>query len=527
MRVSSKPLRRRRARRSRAGVALVMFAMLVFLFLAVAGIAIDVGMASLTQQQMQVAVDTAALEGMRLRDFDEYQFLSDQGRRPKVSQLVRYVFDDDFHPSQGGRGYPEGNPSLVPAMPPDDADKFQLGAGPMMQITGGQGPYEASGLITTPNTRVWDDPILQTNAINNRVDGDMVSGLYRPNAFHFENSDYTRPDFGPGTAPDARWRSLAFLVRMRRTNSAADQVANVSTHAPTVPFMFGLGSLMRQEGSGWNPRKQGMTVRATAIAVATPAFRVSPRPLRPNPLNPAQPIPINNESSLGVNPMLGVYPFAIEFNFWTTVVMPGTWPSQSHVLLIQTTSAPGLAAGDLKLSTGQPVGRLMRNPTDPNLPPEELATSVGRRLPSAYFNTATLVSPGYVPTSGYVPIYAAVMSDGGALRVVGFAFADASLTNGQTTLTFKAGISAQPGSSTSNVQVWVAANGTSSHLSSNPADLPSLTKEQWDEVFRKNKQLAYGGSNNPFWNASDPNSGVTYDYAYVRPGTLLAPALAR
>lgn len=53
----------RSSRPARRGVALVMFIVLAFAFFAIAGIAIDVGLASLTQQQMQVAVDPAALEG--------------------------------------------------------------------------------------------------------------------------------------------------------------------------------------------------------------------------------------------------------------------------------------------------------------------------------------------------------------------------------------------------------------------------------------------------------------------------------
>ena len=56
-------------RRNRDGNVLVVFGFLVFACMAIAALVIDVGFARLTQHEMQTAADTAALEGLRYRDF--------------------------------------------------------------------------------------------------------------------------------------------------------------------------------------------------------------------------------------------------------------------------------------------------------------------------------------------------------------------------------------------------------------------------------------------------------------------------
>lgn len=472
----------RHATRTRRGVALVMFVLLVFAFLAIASVAIDLGMASMTQQEMQVAVDTAALEGLRLRDHDDYEFLSDQTRRPKVSQLVREVFDDNLTPT---------GVNQVP-------DALQLGAGPMMRITGGTGPLNANGTIDVPATPTWDDPILETNnapgalAGKNKANGDMVSGLYIPGVAPSESAQYVRSDFVPSTVSGERWKALAFLVRMRRTTGAnpLDNEPAVSMSGPTLPFTFGLGSLMKQaDGSSYDPRHDGISVRATAIAVARPALRAS-APAR-DPSGAA----INNESSTGANSILGLYPFVLTVEFWTSVVMPGTWPSQTYDLMVQPDGRLVYA------TTGQVVGRFA-----------QLATCVGQPVSST--------APVSIPTgqlSGFIALYAdiAAPTGGTVQRVIGYCFADASSQTNKVSL--KAGISAQPSTQTADVSVWVGANGVSARLDSSA--LP-LSAPEWDQVFQQNKVLAYGGSNNP-------GGAVTYDFTRVRPGTLMAPALAR
>ncbi|MFN5957579.1 MAG: pilus assembly protein TadG-related protein, partial [Planctomyces sp.] len=65
------PAARRRDLRGRAGRRgniLLGFAILLFAIFALAALVIDLGVRSMTQRQMQTAVDAAAVEGLRFRD---------------------------------------------------------------------------------------------------------------------------------------------------------------------------------------------------------------------------------------------------------------------------------------------------------------------------------------------------------------------------------------------------------------------------------------------------------------------------
>ena len=61
------------ARSHRGGYTLVFFAMLMFALMGLAALVIDIGFARLTQRQMQTAVDSAALEGLRWKDLNEWE----------------------------------------------------------------------------------------------------------------------------------------------------------------------------------------------------------------------------------------------------------------------------------------------------------------------------------------------------------------------------------------------------------------------------------------------------------------------
>jgi hypothetical protein len=107
----------------------------------------------------------------------------------------------------------------------------------------------------------------------------MVAGTYLPipdRTGPDENPDYTRNDgftSTAGTTPDA------FLMRLRRT-SDRDPLARedgVSTSGPPVPFLFGRGATISAvPGSNYNPRRDGVTVRAAAIAQLVPAKTAGP-----------------------------------------------------------------------------------------------------------------------------------------------------------------------------------------------------------------------------------------------------------
>ncbi|MBL8858363.1 MAG: Tad domain-containing protein [Planctomycetes bacterium] len=484
---------------------MVLFAVLLVVFFAIAGVSIDLGLASLTQQQMQVAVDPAALEGVRLRDYSVYEHISDPNRRPKVSNLVRLVFDDDLHPTGGTQAS-----GAVPGLPPDDADQLQLGAGPMLRVSGqGSGPMAPGGVLgfqgdpsqpSSPVTPTWDDPILQGNmlpgpVVGNFDNGDMVSGTYHDDAEHTEPGNYQRPDFTRGVnGTSGPWEALGFLVRMRRTTGANpfDNQVGKASHGPTVPLLFALGSTLRKsDSSQWDPRRDGMTVRATAIAVARPALRASPAPI-----NPTTGDPIASESD-APSPMIGLHAAAMSIDYWTSLSPGANWSNAVNSLTIGPDGS--LTAG------GQVRGFLVRANT---------VTSVGQPIiPDAAAPMLTGIRPGYVAIYARIPAGA-----GGTDRVIGYGFSDVGKNSDGTLVRFRLGIIAPGGGSTSDVRVWVAANGVSAQIG---MDTPALSKPDWDEVFRQNRILAFGGDNNL------PDHAVIYDHTRIRPGTLLAPALAR
>ena len=111
----------------------------------------------------------------------------------------------------------------------------------------------------------------------------MVAGTYNPGQPSVEADDYTRADFMPSSGTAASASGSAFLVRMRRTNNlnGLDQEPGISSGGPTLPILFGRGSLMARSaalsgGTGQLSVASGITVRATAIAGPQPAKTVGP-----------------------------------------------------------------------------------------------------------------------------------------------------------------------------------------------------------------------------------------------------------
>ncbi|MCA9073100.1 MAG: hypothetical protein KDA84_29460, partial [Planctomycetaceae bacterium] len=148
---------------------------------------VHVGLMTLTRRQMQTAVNTAALEGLRFRD----DTITESEKRDQVSELVETVFDDDLDPSNGQGSY-------------------RLGIGPDVQFDGGielpGTDFRASARITTARP-FWPAP-LEPN-LGNELRGDMVAGRYLANdTIHDEEANYVRTDFDLNGDD-------AFLVRMR------------------------------------------------------------------------------------------------------------------------------------------------------------------------------------------------------------------------------------------------------------------------------------------------------------------------
>ena len=97
----------------RSGTILILVVMVVFALMALAALTIDLGLARWTQRQMQTAVDSAALEGLRLSDPD---YPNAAGMA--ASAMVTNVFIDNYQAATG-------------------SDRYQFGAGPNLTLSGG------------------------------------------------------------------------------------------------------------------------------------------------------------------------------------------------------------------------------------------------------------------------------------------------------------------------------------------------------------------------------------------------------
>jgi hypothetical protein len=532
----------------------VLFAILVFALLGIAALCVDLGFASLAQSQMQTAADTAALEGVRLRDYHEYRSFGAPYVRPRVSELVRQVFDDDMHPTLGvvapvpaEQALP-GAPMPPGALAPDDEDALKLGAGPIYRLSDGIGPSNVSAELTAPERAArtseesWvDDPILEVNKFN-RANGDMLTGTYSPSSAHGESADYVRGDFAPATYtadPTLGYQAIGFLVRMRRTSGAdaLDHAAGVSSHGATLPLLFGMGAPIQSDASAsYDPRRDGLTVRATAIAVGRPALSIGP------PLVDSVGAPLKDRVGKAIHgvgywyfPSGTVNPsarrhvtIAWDKNFWANdfesiLVEHVPIPNESQTLTV-------LASGAIELNPGaRIVGHLMVAACDFATSNDVCSGTTGTTLGMAV--GANLSQPPYFLTQAnledileaagsdadlarcYMPLYAPISAPDGTItnRIIAFSYGKLvgkpigtpkfSVTKGWD------GGADEPG-----CWVLVAPDNTSGVLSPRA---PTLTTSEWTQIFDQNQQFAY------------PNGNATYDWRNVRPGTALTPVLAR
>lgn len=341
--------------------------------LALGGLVIDLGMAILTQGQMQAAADPAALEGLRFRDAldGNGQPIGDEGRRMVAARMASLVFDDDLEPAA---------PSVWP---------FQLGAGPELELMDHDDPaiaaLHASRTIVVSDQRTYL-PRLQLN-LTNEPHGDLVAGTFVspwPLALSREERSYERNDFLPSDQATSA-RAPAFLVRLRRTNDldGLDHQEGVSSGGSPIPLLAGHGSLTPfanpDNPNNYNFRAHGFTVRATALTEAQPALRVG--------------FPQTNVTP----PVEGALPFALTLELWNS--LPVEQPVVLTVDATGTISGNGLAV----------AGRFTPPPPDPTA-----MTMVGQAIVPA----APLLG---ADRTGYVPIYRSFEEAGQAVeRVIGF-----------------------------------------------------------------------------------------------------------
>jgi len=273
--------------RSRRGTVQILYALLFFGICGIAGVVIDLGSARHTQVVMQSAADSAAMEGMRFRDATVTPDVDPDDDAPDCRTIAAASVSKSFTDADLG-----------------DGRTIRYGAGPVYILDeSGFGPPELAAAQTlrlpAPADRV-SRPRLERNRGANLKEGDIVAGnyAYQATSGPVEDADYTRND---GFVPSATGDAL--LVRLRRSDSVRDPLAReagVSSSGPTLPFLFARGSLIQPSTSGYNPRTDGITVRATAIAQAVPAKTAGPF-----------------EANTGTE---GLAPFALTLTYWTTPI---------------------------------------------------------------------------------------------------------------------------------------------------------------------------------------------------------------
>lgn len=204
---------------------LLQAALLAFGVCAAAALLVDFGFVMLSRVQMQNAVDAAAAEGARPG--------GDAAGRQRAKEMAEMAF---------------GNPAPRYA-------GVAFGAGPALDAD------PDSRLLSYDPDNLTYRPALKLNEAN-EPGGDMVRGEYLRGGAAVEEADYSRGDFVAGGTGDA------FLVRMRRTNREVYAADDPSRSAgPALPLLFGRGALIG-DSDGPSLRRDGIAVRAAAIAEA-------------------------------------------------------------------------------------------------------------------------------------------------------------------------------------------------------------------------------------------------------------------
>lgn len=466
--------------------------MISFALSGLLALAVDIGYARLTQSQMQNAADAAALEGLRKRDAvrnpvngNPVAFASDCTRRAAANRVAHWTFDDDFDPASG------------------DAD-YQFGAGPVVDVTEGVTSFHALQTISVPDPHVYK-PDLQLNQ-RNQVYGDMVSGrfCYTSDPFPSEggvyelqdivctepqhgSGAYSRNDFNPnltaptgppgvsecpaadetapippgGTGNLGTVDNNAFLVRLRRSNDFQDVAGQleegVGSSGPALPLTFGKGTTVRGDDPtvDYSVRRDGLTVRATAIAATRPAMHLGAP--QTNPVTPS------------------ITPFVLAD---TCVQNPAGAAVAITVSINPTTgNITRAGAGTPGCATGTVVGRFVANAA--------AFRTVGQAPPPAGIPTPCALTPPFA--ARYGPVYSQMTT--GPNRIIGFAevgFARAPVCPGNPNAAFT-------GTITRRVSTVAPSNATAVLAEGFPAGVPpALVAELLAKNLVATGQVNYG-----------------------------------
>lgn len=244
-----------------SGTVLVLFALLLVGLFGLLGAVVDGGRLRVTRQQMDAGAECAALEGLRFKDLE-----GDIGRRDRAITATANLWDDDLDPSNG--------------------DRIGLGAGSLPVVSGVDPLGGTIVVAATAADRVWKPALALEQNPGNAAHGDLVAGLHQADGVATEDDQFVRGDFTPvaaGSSATTLASASAFLVRLRRANRrlALDQQPGESSSGPPFEWLWASGSAWQEPGPGDAnaSRRDGLTLRAAAIASTARALVVSPDPV--------------------------------------------------------------------------------------------------------------------------------------------------------------------------------------------------------------------------------------------------------
>jgi hypothetical protein len=438
-----------RVRHPRRGFTLIFVGVLIFVLLGLAALVIDLGLATLARRQMQAAVNTAALEGLRFRD-DLPKDWQDPTNAPPGLVATIGAGNWPQTPYRSGNVSPEWQDfrekarrwaasnvagQALPLVPSGAAGPSNqvvqpgdtTGGIPIPQFSGGipfQGTsFSASqqytgvaGAYYSPNSST-SARTLQPNYTSSQqrdaTSGDMVSGKYdSTSSTHTEDrTTYSRSDFTPNTDGSSTTSDpdSSFLVRMRLSSEGYDGSDAVHTSGPTVPYLFGRARTAGgpNPAATWNSIGNGITVRATAIADGRPVMSVG-------------------MLGAGFN---GVTDFVLTETFWSA-----DWDNNPA-----TPGANGIETVGISIASSQ-ISWIPSNASNSSVagntasPPNNSLFVVGQSPPGLGAAATISTTEGYTPIVG--DIRASNGNSGTIPCIIGFAHVQVSMTpTGNYTLT--------------------------------------------------------------------------------------------
>jgi len=247
-----------------------MFFILIAL-IGVMALTLDFGFVLLARRQMQTGVNSAAVEGLRGQGLAAFDANGEQLRRNNARNVLRLTYDDDFDLS--------GNTTTLGA----GIDSSLIQGNGFQSTTIGPANTTLGEDLANRSTFIFRPDNYELNQANERH-GDMVTGTFDPAAVHTEALDYVRLDFDPTAS-----NSASFLARMRRTHDPdnLDEVAGVSSRGGGLPLLLARAGWMNEDASAaYSVRRDGVTVRSTAIADGVVARSVGVADLTMSPVLP-------------------------------------------------------------------------------------------------------------------------------------------------------------------------------------------------------------------------------------------------